>query len=124
MSESRPGRGVSDVELSLQADGEAEVQRMVVIAALGMCRALAAGVVTPAYACGQLFGPALLARLESLNVHPELLRAVHLGTELEDVSELVPGALTSSIAEIEECLWRVLSALPPASNPGAKWLRS
>ena len=89
-----------------------------------MCRALAAGAVTPAYACGQLFGPALLARLESLNVHPELLRAVHLGTESEDVSELVPGALTSSIAEIEECLLWGLSALPPESKPGAKWLRS
>ncbi|WP_237079420.1 DUF3969 family protein [Myxococcus xanthus] len=110
------------MELSFLAAGEVEVQRMVAIAALGMCRALAAGVVTPSYACARLFGPALLSRLEALHAHPELVRAIHLATELEDLSELAPEAMGSSLAEIEACLLRVLPALSPATTVGAKWI--
>ncbi|WP_226993938.1 DUF3969 family protein [Myxococcus hansupus] len=110
------------MELSFLAAGEVEVQQMVAIAALGMCRALAAGAVTPGYACGRLFGPALLSRLDVLNAHPELVRAIHLATELEDLSELAPESMGSSIAEIEACLLRVLSVLPPSPTVGAKWL--
>lgn len=117
MSASLAGRGDSPVELSLLAAGEVEVQRMVAIAALGMCRTLGAGAVTPSYACGRLFGPALLSRLEALNAHPELVRAIHLATELEDVAELAPDSLVASLAEVEACLLRVLSALPPATRP-------
>ncbi|WP_284666104.1 DUF3969 family protein [Myxococcus sp. SDU36] len=85
MSLSRPDRGDSSVELPLLAAGEVELQRMVAIAALGMCRALTAGAVTPSYACGRLFGSALLSRMEGLNSHPELVRAIHLVTELDDL---------------------------------------
>ncbi|WP_240358289.1 DUF3969 family protein [Myxococcus vastator] len=75
---------------------------------------------TPSYACARLFGPALLSRLEALNAHPDLVRAIHLATELDDLADLVPDALNSPIAEIEACLLRVLSALSPAPTAGAK----
>ncbi|NTX14301.1 DUF3969 family protein [Myxococcus sp. CA051A] len=122
MSESSSTRGASLEDVSLRAEGGDEAQRLVAIAALGMCHALASGVVTAAYACQQLLGPALLARLETPGVHPELRRAIHLATELEDVADLVPDKLHVSITEIENKLLAVLSSLASAEVTGAKWL--
>ncbi|MCY1040525.1 DUF3969 family protein [Corallococcus sp. bb12-1] len=108
--------------MTLQATEPEEVQRFVAITALGMCRAILQGAVSPAYACSRLFGPALLTRLEAMEVHPELRHAIHLATELEDVDQLVPEALTRSIAEIEDRLLKLLATLPAPTADGERWL--
>ncbi|RYZ17515.1 MAG: DUF3969 family protein [Myxococcaceae bacterium] len=108
--------------MTLQATGPEEVQRFVAVTALGMCRALLQGAVSPAYACSRLFGPALLTRLEAMEVHPELRHAIHLATELEDVDQLVPEALARSITEIEDRLLKMLATLPAPSPEGERWL--
>ncbi|NVJ24097.1 DUF3969 family protein [Myxococcus sp. AM011] len=122
MSESSSTRGASLEDVSLRAEGGDDAQRLVAISALGMCRALNSGAVTAAYACRQLFGPALLARLETPGVHPELRHAIHLATELEDVADLVPDKMRSSITEIEDKLLAVLSSLASAEVTAEKWL--
>lgn len=108
--------------LLLQAAGIEEVQRLVAITALGMCRALALGTLSPAYACSRFLGPALLSRIEAMRVHPELHHAIHLATELEDVARLAPEALPRSITEIEDKLLAVLVALPSPPSEDEKWL--
>jgi hypothetical protein len=92
------------------------------MAALGVCRALASGAISPAYACHRLFGPALLARLDQLDTHPALRHAIQLATELEDVADLIPDKLAKSIAEVEAELLKSLTALAPAALVGEKWL--
>ncbi|MGE6760458.1 DUF3969 family protein [Corallococcus interemptor] len=108
--------------MTLEATGLEEVQRFVAVTALGMCRALVLGSISPAGACSRLFGPALLSRLEGMEVHPELRHAIHLATELEDVAQLAPEALSASIAEIEAKLHQVLASLSPPSSEASKWL--
>ncbi|RKH52569.1 DUF3969 family protein [Corallococcus sp. AB049A] len=108
--------------MTLQASGLEEVQRFVAVTALGMCRALMLGSIAPAGACSRLFGPALLSRLEAMEVPPELRHAIHLATELEDVAQLAPEALSASIAEIEAKLHQVLASLSSPSSDAAKWL--
>ncbi|NPD21919.1 DUF3969 family protein [Corallococcus exiguus] len=108
--------------MTFHATEPEDVQRLVAITALGMCRALREGAVPPAYACNRLFGPALLTRLEAMEVHPELRHAIHLATELEDVGQLVPEALSRSLAEIEDKLLKLLAALPAPSPEGERWL--
>jgi hypothetical protein len=122
MSENLHGSANSQEVLGLQAKGSDDAQRLIVISALGLCRALAQGAVSPAYACHRLFGPALLIRLDRLGARPALRHALRLATELEDVSDLIPDKLTSSIAEIETALLRVLADLAPDSLAGDKWL--
>ncbi|ADO69000.1 DUF3969 family protein [Stigmatella aurantiaca] len=122
MNDSQPIRMTPQEELWLRAEGTVDVQRLVSIAALGMCRALATGTVTSAYACQRLFGPALLARIEKLEAHAELRHAIHLASELEDVAGLVPDKLADSIAEIESKLLKVLADLAPGEMSGDKWL--
>ncbi|WP_375755253.1 DUF3969 family protein [Corallococcus exercitus] len=106
----------------LQAAGLDELQRFVTITALGMCRVISLGTLSPAYACSRLLGPALLSRLDAMEVHSELRRAIHLATELEDVAQLAPEALTDSLTEIEGKLLKVLADLPPPRSHGEKWL--
>jgi hypothetical protein len=106
----------------LRAEGSDEVQRLVAVAALGMCRALATGSLSPAYACRRLFGPALLVHLQKSHVLPALKNAIHLATELEDVANLVPDQLDASISEIETELLKVLKKLAPHDLAGEKWL--
>lgn len=108
--------------LLLSAKGVEEIQTLVAIVSLGLCRALASGVIGPTYACARLFGPALLTRMESLGSLAELREAVHLATELEDVSELVPHALQESIQEIEAKLVSAIGSLAAESTDGEKWL--
>lgn len=122
MSENPHVNADSQEVLGLHAKGIGEAQRLIAISALGLCRALAKGVVSPAYACHRLFGPALLMRLDRLGACPALRHAIQLATELEDVSDLIPDKLAISIAEIETSLLTVLADLTPDSLAGDKWL--
>ncbi|AGC44868.1 hypothetical protein MYSTI_03562 [Myxococcus stipitatus DSM 14675] len=122
MNEPTPPRRVPQEDLWLRADDLFESQRLVAIAALGMCNALTQNAVTPAYACHQLFGPALLSRLASMNAHPELRHALHLASEFEDVADVAPDKLASAIAEVQDKLLGVLLALAPPEPAGEKWL--
>ncbi|HVH97934.1 MAG TPA: DUF3969 family protein [Enhygromyxa sp.] len=107
--------------LILQARGSEEIQVLVAIVSLGMCRALADGAVAPDYACARLFGPVLLGRMERLGVVPQLRDAIHLATELEDVSNVVPHALEESIGEIERQLIAAIQSLAKPTD-GERWI--
>ncbi|WP_338866843.1 DUF3969 family protein [Myxococcus stipitatus] len=122
MSESMPHRLASHESLWLRAEGLIDSQRLVAIAALGLCHALAQGAVTPTYACHQLFGPALLSRLATLKAHPELRHAIHLASEFEDVADVAPAKLASAIAEVQGILLGFLLTLAPSEAAVEKWL--
>ncbi len=124
MNESYPGKSDSHGILWLRAEGHDDAQRLIVMAALGMCRALATGALSPAYACHKFFGPALLARLDELGACPALRHAIHLATEFEDVANLIPDKLAGSIAEVETELLKALTTLSPPHPSGEKWLVS
>jgi hypothetical protein len=115
------GSGSQEI-LWLRAKGGDEVQRLVAVTALGMCRALATGTLSPAYACHQLFGPALLTRLNQMNARHSLRHAIHMATELEDVADLIPDKLASAIADVEAELLKALADLAPSDLAGEKWL--
>jgi hypothetical protein len=108
--------------LWLRAKGGDEVQRLVAVTALGMCRALATGAISPDTACHRLFGPALLTRLNQMNACPSLRHAIHMATELEDVADLISDKLASAIADVEAELLKALTDLAPADLVGEKWL--
>jgi hypothetical protein len=117
----------SDVDspevLWIRAEGVDDAQRLIAVAALGMCRAMSLGVLGPDYACHRLFGPALLARLEQIdNPHPALRHALQLATELEDVADIIPDKLAKSISEVEAELLKALVDLAPAGLAGEKWM--
>ncbi|QSQ16134.1 DUF3969 family protein [Myxococcus landrumensis] len=122
MNEPTPPRLMSQENLWLRAEGLVDSQRLVAISALGMCHALVQGAVTPAYACHQLFGPALLSRLATLKAHPELRHAIHLASEFEDVADVAPAKLASAISEVQGKLLSVLLALAPLESTEEKWL--
>jgi hypothetical protein len=112
----------ASVGVSFGAAKVDEVSRLVAIAALGMCRALAAGTVSPAYACERLFGPALLKRLEQAGASADLRDAIHLGTELEDIADLIPARLPGAVADIEKQLLQVLAVHKASADAGEMWL--
>ena len=115
------GSGSQEI-LWLRAKGGDEVQRLAAVTALGMCRTLATGAISPAAACHRLFGPALLARLDQFDAHPALRHAIHMATELEDVADLIPDKLASAIADVEAELLKALTDLAPSDLAGEKWL--
>jgi hypothetical protein len=108
--------------MAFQAKGTVDIQHFVALTALGMCRALSSGLISPGYACNRFLGPALLTCLESAEVHPELRHAIHHATELEDIEHLVPDALSRAIADIESKLVKVLGELPTPPSEGEKWI--
>ena len=106
----------------LRAKGSDDAQLLITLAALGMCNALAAGTLSPEYACQRLFGPALLTRLEQMNACQELRHAIHMATELEDVSDLIPDKLSGAISDVENGLRKALTKLAAKPPAGEKWL--
>ena len=122
MSDHLPENSKHQWELSLRAKGTEDAQLLITVAALGMCQALAAGSLSPAFACQRLFGPALMTRLEQMNACQELRRASHLATELEDVADLIPNNLGSAIADVENELRKALASLSAKEPVGEKWL--
>ncbi len=110
------------VALSFGAQGVDEVSELVAVIGLGMCSALISGIVTPSFACRRLFGPALLSRLERAGACGDLLDAIHLATELEDVADIVPQQLPGAVADLEARLFHVLKSFAPPDDAGDKWL--
>jgi hypothetical protein len=105
------------------APGGDEALRLILLLALGMCRALADGLVSPAYACHRLFGPALLKRAREAGGSEELVLALDLASELEAVADHVPNAYPTSLSNVEARLLAALALLPPPSElSGEKWL--
>ncbi|WNG53427.1 DUF3969 family protein [Archangium gephyra] len=122
MNEHLPENSDPQMELSLRARGGDDAQLLVTIASLGMCQALAAGTLSPDYACRRLFGPALLTRLNQMNACQELRHAIHMATELEDVANLIPDKLASAISDVEDELLKALARLSTKRPAGEKWL--
>jgi len=122
MNEHLPENSDPQMELSLRARGPDDAQLLITVASLGMCRALAAGALSPDDACQRLFGPALLTRLNQMKACPSLRHAIHMATELEDVANLIPDKLASAIADIEAELLKALTTLGANKHDGEKWL--
>jgi hypothetical protein len=111
-------------ELILRAEGGDELQRLVAVLSLGMCRAITLGVASPSFAGHRLFGPALMKRLANIGANAELIRAIHLASELENVQDIVPEHLADSVAEVESLLTDVLRQLIKEPVQGdEKWLQ-
>ena len=87
-----------------------------------MCKALQTRTVTTEFACNRLFGPALLSRLEELEFHPNLVHAIHLAMELEDVERLIPEKLEASLSDIDQTLLTRLRSMKPGRVTGERWL--
>lgn len=68
------------------------------IVSIGLLKCIEEGLISYDDANSLLYQPFNLDKLEEL--YPELGQAIHLGTELEDVSEIAPSSLDSSVSEI------------------------
>jgi hypothetical protein len=104
------------------ARGGDDIQRLVVVLALGMCRAVSSGTLSAAYACHRLFGPAVIARAREAGATPELLEALNLASELDAIERLVPDFFRASLDDLDSRLMKVLRTLTPGALEGEKWL--
>jgi len=104
------------------ARGDEDIQRLVAVLALGMCRAVSAGAVSAAYACHRLFGPAVISRVHEAGAAPELLEILNLASELEAVERLAPDAFQASLDDVDARLVNILRTIAPIVLEGEKWL--
>jgi len=106
------------VPFTLRASNIDDQSRLVAVLACGVCEAVLAGALPLEHATITLFNPYTLAQLEKASADPRAIELVHLGSELEDVRELVPDALERSLRDIYEKALLLLRELPP---PTARW---
>lgn len=104
------------------ARGDDDVQRLVAVLALGMCRAMATGALSATYACHRLFGPAAISRVQKAGATKEFLEVLNLASELEAVERLAPEAFQASLSNVEARLVDILRAIAPTVLEGEKWL--
>lgn len=111
------------MEMIIQIEDKAEIERLLSILNLGLCAALAQGVLSIEAAEHYLYSPYTLEMLQELDVSPKLLQVVHLGTELEDVESLLPEKLDESLAEMKQLSLEILRTLS-ATNPDRQWVQT
>lgn len=110
--------------LLLGASGSENVTRLLGATTLGLVELIRTGRISTAEACGLFFVPVLVNYYGQRRDIGEIMDAIHLGSELEDVSDIVPDALGRSLDEIREQVLRVMARVPREVEPlGKKWIR-
>ena len=75
--------------------------KIIMLMVLGIVRALKMNLLTIDEAQHIIFSPATLDVLQKNGGDKSVMEIIHLGTELEDVKDLIPHQFQSSIEEIE-----------------------
>lgn len=114
---------MSEPTFEFRAIGDEDVQSIVCLLSLGMCRALRDGTVSPAYACHRLFGPAVITRLRDAGAPTALLDALNLASELDAVARLVPHEFEEALRDLESRLVDSMRKLNLVEVRGEKWLQ-
>lgn len=74
--------------------------KLATLLTIGLCQSLRKGCITIDEAEWMLFSPRVMMH-EAIRDDP-IKKAIHLGTELEDVAQIVPDKLAMAIDEIEQ----------------------
>ena len=97
-----------------------ELKKLALFMTIGMCEALRAGVASFDEAGYYLFLPRTMALFQD---DEEMLHILGLGSELDDVSRIIPHRLDESIAEVKALAEKALSkTLPPNYQEEERWL--
>jgi hypothetical protein len=100
-----------------------QLERVVLIMALGLLTALDEKRVTILDAQHLLFSPYTLKLLRRLDAKPEVVDLIHMGTELEDLIDSLPEAYAHSIAEMRGVVIGLLQDGPSHDFQQDKWLK-
>lgn len=120
MNSKRTDHETTVLALKLGAEGVHEIQALVMTVSIGLCRAIACGSTSAAFACYRFFDPALVKLLQEAGADPELVEAIELGLELEDVERLIPERIQAAASEIEARLLHVMKRSMP--ERAQEWL--
>jgi hypothetical protein len=107
----------------IQTEDKTEIEHLLALLTIGLCVAIGQGALSIEAAEDYLYSPYTLEKLQELDVSPQALRMVHLGTELEDIASLLPEKLEESLTEIQGVALAILQTLP-ASGPGKQWVQT
>lgn len=100
---------------TLRASNADDESRLLAVLATGLSEAVLAGALPLEQATRVLFEVYTLQVLEQDGLDPRAAELIHLGTELEDVHDLIPHALEDSLREIRHKALALLGEL--AHNP-------
>ena len=88
------------MKLTIEIDDDKYLESYLSIVSLGALDCLKKGLIDGYEAMKIIYRPAMIDKMEEL--FPNLGNAIHLGTELSDVADIVPEALDKSIEQIRE----------------------
>lgn len=100
-----------DLCLELRAEGTHDAQLLMVVASLGLLRAIESGSMPVESACCRYFSPVLLDVAAEIGATEELRRALNLCLDLESVERLLPEQLEASVHEIKGELLKTLQSI-------------
>lgn len=96
----------------IDVDSPPEIECLVAILSLGLCTALENKSMTILEAQGYLFSPYTMSLLQRVKASADLVKLVHLGTELEDFESILPSRLPSRLNTMKTLAFSILQSLP------------
>lgn len=111
--------------MTIDVDSQPEIECLVAILSLGLCAALENKSLTILEAEGYLFSPYTMSLLRQIKVSSDLVKLVHLGTELEDFESILPARLPDRLNTMKALALSILRSLPELSEHEYKkhWLQ-
>ena len=87
------------MKLSIEIREESHIKSYISVLAIGILECIEKGVISYDDVAQILFSPYAMQTLEKC---PDISKLIHMGTELEDISSIVPESLEKSIIEMKE----------------------
>ncbi len=110
------------MDLSFNAKGNDEAERLLAVICAGLCVALEAGAISINEAENYLFSPATIYYLGQVGLRERAIGLVRTGTELEDFESLLLHKLNGAIDELKARAIEIIRAHADGKLPKEKWL--
>ncbi len=110
------------MELNVSLKTKDGIERLILIANIGMMTAIKEGVISIGEAENHLYSPYSVERIKSLSINENVVKLVEFGWELEDVESLIPDKLNNFTNEISNASIELLRSASEPVLPLEKWI--
>lgn len=100
------------------------LEKLLLVLSLGLTEAIKAKAISIDDAEKILYGPSSLKVFKNLKLNEKLIDLINLGTELEDIEDLLPEKLEKNLDEMSKISTMVLAGLPKLDSNEPRWYKA
>ncbi|KKJ78731.1 hypothetical protein WH95_01245 [Kiloniella litopenaei] len=97
------------------------IEKVMLLLSIGITESIKEGALEISDAEFLLYSPRVLSLLEKCEFSEEIINLVHLGSELDDITDLVPSKFDDSLTELTMNAMNAIKKMPPIKTDIPRW---